>query len=175
MKVLTVLFAACIMLSVSCTHVKADGPQPVVSKKYTNLEIEQIVRSYKSSNSKDIRPSDNLMNKFKADFPKATDLDWEVASEVYQVEFEIGFTDYEAYYDKDGELLAYTQEYSQNLLPAVVINAVIAKYPDYNFEDVKKRVSGDRITYKIELEKKRGQDIKIVVNPDGTIVNEWID
>jgi len=175
MKVLSALMVVCFMISVSCTPLKADQPQPPVSKKYSNEQIELMVRSYKSSNSTDVRPPENIISKFKSDFPKATDIDWEIGADVYEVEFEIGFTDYEAYYDKNAELLSYTCEYPQKELPALVVNAVIAKYPDYNFEDVKKTVSGDNVTYKIELEKKRGQDIKVILRSDGTVIREWID
>lgn len=174
MKVILILLAMSLFLDASCTPMNADEPNPVISGKYSNQEIEQMIRSHKSSNSADVRPAESLNAKFKADFPKASDLDWEIGADIYQVDFEIGFTDYEAYYDKSGELLMYTVEYSKNTLPALVINGIIAKYPDYNFEDVEKIVSGTDTSYKIELEK-GGTDIKVLIKADGAIIKEWFD
>lgn len=174
MKVILILLAMSLVLDASCTPMKADEPRPVISSKYSNQEIEQMIRSHKSSNSVDVRPVESLNRKFETDFPNASDLDWEVGADIYQVDFEIGFTDYEAYYDKSGELLRYTAEYSKNALPALVINGIIAKYPDYNFEDVEKIVSGTDTTYKVELEK-GGTDVKVLIKADGTIIKEWFD
>lgn len=173
MKVIPTLLVLALILGISCTKVSAE-PGPVVSKKYTNEEIDKMVRSHESSHSSDVLPVQSVNNKFKSDFPQARDIDWEIASDIYQVEFEIGFVDYEAYYDKSGELLKYSFDCRRNALPALVINTVIAKYPDYNFEDMKKIVSGTVETYKIELEK-RDIEVKLLLSSDGTILREWFD
>jgi len=174
MKIITVLFLSSLIFGVSCiTQVKAE-PQPVISKKYSDTEIEKQIQLHKSSHSKDVRPIEVVNGKFVSDFPQAKDIEWEIAADIYQVEFEIGFVDYEAYYDKNGELLGYSHDCKQSDMPALVINAIIAKYPDYNFEDIKKVISGTTQRYKVELEK-NDVDVKVIVSSDGVILKEWLD
>ena len=66
-----------------------------------------------------------IVNKFKAKFPKASDVEWEKNGEIYNVDFEIGwFTDYEAWYNESGNLVKFTKEISEKDLPQAVKNAV---------------------------------------------------
>lgn len=174
MKVISVLSVIMLILGISCTTKVNAEHGPVISKKYTNGEINKMIQSHETNYSSDVRLDESVNNKFKSDFPQAKDIDWEIAADIYQVEFEIGFVDYEAYYDRSGELIKYSFECKRDALPALVINSVIAKYPDYDFEDMKKIISGSLETYKIELEKKN-IDVTLLLSADGTILSEWFD
>jgi hypothetical protein len=133
-----------------------------------------MIDSFFASHSKDIIPSETLRLKFNSDFPKAKDIDWEVSSDIYEVEFEIGFTDYQAYYDSKGNLLMFSIDIPNRDVPAIVSNAALAKYPRYKIEDADKIRKGSNTFYKMEVEQK-DSEIKVIYKDDGTFIKEWLD
>lgn len=173
MKVIKFLFfaIAIALVSVSCLNAQS---QPVITKKYTNAEIEKLLNANMMAHSSDVIPTDQLNQRFTTDFPKARDIDWELGAEVYEVEFEIGFTDYKAYYDQQANLLMYKYDIRASELPANIQNVVASKYSKYRFEDVEKILRGTDTLYKIEIEK-GDYEVKLVLKSDGTIVNEYFD
>lgn len=163
-----IAFFACLM---SFQIAVAQQPVPSMSAKYSNEEISKIVQSHKRSKSKDVRPSATLSQRFFSDFPKARDIDWEVAADVYEVEFEVGRVDYKAYYDKDGNLLMYSYEITLAELPAVVKNAALDKYLDAKIEDTYRMVEGTDSFYVVEMEKDENE-VKAAFSPKGTFIKE---
>jgi hypothetical protein len=149
---------------------------PAISKEYSNDEIIRMVRKYKSAHSHDAIPNSALIQKFHADFPKAHDVEWEIADSIYEVEFEIKSRDYKAYYDTKGNLLMYIQEIRRTELPATVKNAAESKYPKYRFEDIDKIWRGTAVFYKVEMENKSSDmEVKLIIGEDGVILNETFD
>lgn len=147
---------------------------PSVSTAYSNSEIQGFIKSYKSVKSHDTQPVKTLEQKFLTDFPGAKDIDWEKGAGIYEVEFEIGRTDYKAYYNEKADLLMYVLDIKDSLLPAIVKNAAIAKYPNYTIEDRKKVIQGSETFYIIELEKER-TEIKATFSTNGTFIKEVTD
>ena len=95
-----------------------------------------------------------VLNKFKAEFPKASDVEWELKGQEYNVEFEIGwFSDYEAWFTSTGQLLRYTEEISKGDLPTAVTDAVSKQYVDFTIDDAKKLVENGVVSYSVEIEK----------------------
>ena len=154
--------------------VPAAAQHPAISTQYTNEEIAQKIKTHKASHSQDVVPPANLQQKFKVDFPKASDVEWETTGNVYEVEFDVRFKDCKAYYDSDGHLLMTVEETYRSGLPAVVKNAVEAKYPKYHFEDIDKIRRGTEVFYKVEMEL-RDTEVELLVQSDGIIRNEKID
>lgn len=110
-----------------------------------------------------------VLNTFKTEFPKASDVEWEMKGDQFQVEFEIGyFSDYEAWFKATGEMLYYEEEISKRKLPEAVKNTVQQKYDAYKIDDVKKINKKGEISYAIELEKGR-EEINIIINENGQI------
>lgn len=144
---------------------------PTISKKYSNIEIEELISGYKRNHSRDVIPANNLKVQFRKDFPNAKDIDWEKAANIYKVDFEIGRIDYEAYYDNDANLLMYTIDIKEYNMPAVVKNAAVSKYPDYKFEDIEKVVRGTETFYRVEMEKGK-TEIKANFDPRGIFIKE---
>jgi len=171
MRILGSLLSLLVLLS--CQSVLAQ-PKPVISTKYSNSEIEKMMSNYRVTHSHDITPSNVLQNKFHTDFPDASDVEWETAVDIYEVDFEIGRVDYEAYYDKEGNLFIYSFDIWEADLPAIVKNAAIAKYPDYTFDDLKEIRKGTDVLYKIELERHK-RDVTLLIKNDGTILKEKND
>lgn len=110
-----------------------------------------------------------VLNTFKTEFPKASDVEWEMKGDQFQVEFEIGyFSDYEAWFTATGEMLYYEEEISKRKLPEAVKNTIQQKYDAYRIDHVKKINKKGEISYAIELEKGR-EEINIIVNENGQI------
>jgi len=173
MKVICNILILCSIILFSCqTAIAQPLPNPKVSTKYTNTEVDKLIEGYRMQKSRDIRPTQVLSNRLKADFPSARDIEWEEAAGIYKVEFEIGSKDYDAYYDAEANLLMYIVEIRERELPAIVKNAFITKYPDYKVDrDAKKIYKGTDTYYVVELEKGR-TEVKITISKDGTIMRE---
>lgn len=173
MKKLSTFILLSLLVLFSCQTVSAQ-PQPAMTKKYSDKQIVDMIQAIRIAHSRDITPTAALQQKLAKDFPNAKDIDWEAGANIYEVEFEIGRTDYKAYYDAKGELLMYKVEIGEQELPAIIKNAARAKYPDYHFEDIDKIVRGSETFYKMELE--RGKiEVKLTYKKDGTLVTEYFD
>lgn len=172
MRLLIILSSALVCL-ISCQTTTAQ-PTPVMSKKYSNVEIEKMIDSYKAARQKNVYPTANQQQQFAIDFPKARDVQWEVGANIYEVEFEIGRTDYKAYYDESANLIMYITDIREIELSAVVKNAAMSKYPNYKFDDIEKVVRGSEIFYKVEMEKDT-YDVKALFRSDGTFIKEMFN
>jgi hypothetical protein len=149
---------------------------PAISKEYSNEEIAQMIKAFKTSNAHDVMPPAMLQQKFQADFPKAYDVEWETANNIYEIEFEIQNRDYKVYYNDKGNLLSSVEETYPSELPAIVKSAAEKKYPKYNLEDIDKICRGTEVFYKIEMENKSaGIEVRLLIKDNGTIVEETFD
>lgn len=163
-----------VSILISCQSAIAQ-PKPSVTTKYTDDKIKEMLISFKNANTQDIvTPPTRLNEKFNNDFPQAKDIEWETAANIYEVEFEIGCTDYKCYYTSDGELVMYLFSIKASTLPAVVKNATISKYPDYDFDDIKEIYRGSEILFDIEL-KHYDTEVEMLIKDNGTILNEKLD
>lgn len=146
---------------------------PMVTQKYTNNQIEDMLMRGKRANTSDVTPSATLVQRFMSDFPQARDTEWEIGGGVYEVEFEVSNTDYKAYYDAGGELLAYKYDIRRRDIPSNVRTAIDGRHPGYRYDDIEWIRIGNDTYYRVKLE--RGdEDIKVMVRTDGTIMNNII-
>ncbi len=148
---------------------------PATSTKYTDAEVNNLIKKYQTSSSRDASPNAAVSQQFRKDFPASYDIDWEMGEQIYKVEFEIDRKDYNAYYDSLGNLLMYIFEIKLLELPAIVKNAAQSKYIDYKFDrDPEKIIKGKNIYYKIPMERKE-TEIKAIFKSDGSFVKEYYD
>ncbi|MDR2383742.1 MAG: PepSY-like domain-containing protein [Prevotellaceae bacterium] len=168
------IFIAVMSCAVFVQVATAQSSVPAISDAYSNDTIAEMIRKYRSSHSHDATPPAKTAVKFRADFPKASDVEWEVADSIYEVEFDVKFRDWKAYYDAEGNLLMTIEEIYRSELPAVVKNAAEAKYPKYHFEDIDKIRRGTEVFYKIEMEL-RDTEIELLIQADGRIIDEKTD
>lgn len=147
---------------------------PAISTKYSNSEIAAFVQNYKNTRERDVFADGILLERFQRDFPKASDVEWETNGEIYEVDFDVKFRDFAAYYDKEGNLLMYKQEIREKELPAIVKTAAESKYPKYKFEDIEKVVKGTETFYKVEMEL-RDTEVTMFIASEGRIINEKFD
>ena len=164
-----------LVLSLIClVSYQAIMAQSSFSNKYTDIEIDRMVNKYEKAHSKDIKPTTIFEQRLSKDFPKAKYIKWETAINVYEAEFEIDRIDHKAYYDKNANLIAYLYEISESALPAIVKNAAQAKYPNYEFEDIKKVIKQAGVQYIVEMEKK-DKEVKAIFKENGTFVKVLFD
>ena len=173
MKVIR-FFIALMSCAVFVPVAAAQSSVPAISDAHSDEAIAGMIRKYRSSHSRDVTPPVKLAAKFKADFPQASDVEWEVADSVYEVEFDVKFRDRKAYYDAEGHLLATVEEIYRSELPAVVKNAAEARYHKYHFEDIDRISRGTEVFYRIEMEL-GDAEIELTVRSDGTITDEETD
>ncbi len=115
-----------------------------------------------------------VLNAFKKEFPKASDIEWELKGEDYEVEFEIGFTDHEVTLDKTGKIIKHKHDIKQADLPQAIASAIAKDYAGYRASDFSKTISNGTTTYKLDL--KKGQDEwEIVFDESGKILHKKAD
>lgn len=115
-----------------------------------------------------------VLNNFKKEFPKASDIEWELKGAEYEADFEIGLAEHEAWFDAGGKLVKHTEDLNSRDLPQEIQHAVKKDYDGYRVSDVKRITTGSEITYQFELEK--GQtEWKVTYTATGTALNKQAD
>lgn len=115
-----------------------------------------------------------VLNAFKKEFPKASDIEWELKGDVYQVEFEIGFTDHELTLDNTGKILKHKQDIKQTDLPKAVTEVLAKDFAGYRMSDISKTTEGTTVTYKLDL-KKGQEEWEIIVDGNGKVLDKKAD
>ena len=105
-------------------------------------------------------------NTFKTHFPNATEVEWELYGEDFEVDFEVNRTDYSARINDAGNLLDYKYEIGKDALPSSVIAVLQTEYSKKTWEDPKILVSGENSYYQIEIDGFLN-DKKIVLDSTG--------
>lgn len=109
-----------------------------------------------------------VLNAFQSKFPKAVDVEWELKGDLYKVEFEIGRYDHDLWIDKNGNVKKHKEEISKSDLPAAIAEKIQTDYKEYRIDDVERIESEGKVTYKVELDGKRG-DLEVYFAADGTV------
>lgn len=115
-----------------------------------------------------------VLNAFKKEFPKASDMEWELKGDVYEVEFEIGFTDHELTLDNTGKILKHKQDIKQSDLPQAVSSAIAKDFAGFRLSDISKTTTEGSTTFKLDL-KKGTEEWEIVFDEAGKILSKKAD
>lgn len=115
-----------------------------------------------------------VLNAFKKEFPKASDIEWELKGDAYQVEFEIGFTDHELMLDNTGKILKHKQDINQSDLPQTVASAIAKDFAGFRLSDISKTIADGNATFKLDL-KKGAEEWEIVFDQAGKILSKKAD
>ena len=78
----------------------------------------------------------SVINKFKADFSGAKNVNWVVTSNTQKAEFTIEDVKMTAFYDLRGEFLGVTQYVDYKTIPSKAKKEIAAKYKDYSVSEV---------------------------------------
>lgn len=117
-----------------------------------------------------------VVNGFQKAFPKASDVEWELKGDLYQVEFETGLAgaDHKAWYDKTGKLIKHKEEISKSELPQKVLAKINSDFSAYRVDDVNKITENGKVTYTLEL-KSPTEEWKVAFDPEGKVLSKVAD
>jgi hypothetical protein len=115
-----------------------------------------------------------VLNAFMTTYPQATDVEWELRGGTYNVEFEIGEIDHEAWFDGSGKLLKHKEEVPHLSLPSAIADLIKHDFSSYKLDGVDKMEENGKTFYLIELDGTPNDRI-LHVSPDGKILENRID
>lgn len=117
-----------------------------------------------------------IVNQFNRHFPKATDVDWEMKDNLYNVEFETGWNvDHEVWYNAKGEVIKHKEDIAESKLPKAVKNSIQSQFKGYTIDDLEQISEQGKVVYKMELNSLLKQDWNVVIDAKGTILNKIAD
>ena len=112
-----------------------------------------------------------ILNTFKQKFPKAVDVEWEMKEKLYNVEFEIGRADHEAWINDSGKVVKHKFDVTASQLPKEVTAGVKNIYKGYRIDDAEKIETVEKVLYKLEL-KTLTKEEDVVFDSQGKVVSE---
>ena len=118
-----------------------------------------------------------IVNKFEQEFTLATDIDWEMDGELYNVEFEIDGVkskDHEIWYDHLGKKVKHKEKIGEGDLPTLVRSKISSDFSSFKIDDAKKIVEGNSTTFKIELDSDK-EELEVIFNSQGEIISKVAD
>lgn len=117
-----------------------------------------------------------IVNQFNSQFPKATDVEWEIQGTTYNVEFETGSNiDHEIWYTLEGKLLKHKEEISVIELPKTVNNRIKTDFKGYTIDDLEQIIENGKVVYKMELNTLLQQDWDVVISSEGNVLSKIAD
>lgn len=117
-----------------------------------------------------------IVNKFNKQFPKATDVEWEMDGSLYNVEFEIGWNiDHEVWYNAEGKVVRHKEDITKRELPKAVIDRIKTDFKGYSIDDLERISDNGKVVYKMELDALTLQDFDVVIDPEGQVLSKIAD
>ena len=128
--------------------------------------------------AQDINPNDvpaELRTAFEQAQPNASDVEWEKEGENYKVEFDVNWQDHEIWYTSDASIVKTEKDIKKKELPDSVQSTISSKYSGYRVDSIEMTEENGSATYEVELEKGWDEEMKVVFDPKGKVLNEWSD
>lgn len=117
-----------------------------------------------------------ILNQFNKQFPKATDVEWEMDGNLYNVDFEIGWNiDHEIWYNAEGEMVKHKEDISKSELPKAVNDRIQADFNGYSIDDLERITDNGKVIYKMELNALTQTDWDIVIDSEGKVISKIAD
>ena len=114
-----------------------------------------------------------VKNALMSKYPDATDIEWEMKKQLYEVEFEIGEADYDAWIDSTGTILKVVKDISLTEIPVAIQKSIALEFKQQTIDDAEEILIKENKYYRIELEGALG-DHKVVYNSDGKLENSAV-
>lgn len=112
-----------------------------------------------------------VKNAFQQQFKKTSLQEWELKDDVYNVEFYVGLSSYEAWIESTGKILKYEQDVTASQLPQGAREKIKATYAGYRIDDVDKITEGGKTVYDVEIE--AGEvERKLVFDAQGGLLSD---
>lgn len=117
-----------------------------------------------------------ILNQFNSQFPKATDVEWEMDGSNYTVEFELNWNiDHEVWYNTEGKIVKHKEDISSSDLPKVVNERIQTDFSGYSIDDVERITDNGIVVYKMELNHLMQQDWDVVIDASGNVLSKMAD
>lgn len=117
-----------------------------------------------------------ILNQFNKDFSKATDVEWEMESNLYNVDFETGWNiDHEVWYNAEGKIIKHKEDIAVKELPKSVKNKIKTAFDGYSIDDLERITDNGKIVYKMELNSLLKQDWDVVLDANGNVLSKIAD
>lgn len=131
------------------------------------------------SNAQDISQSQVpsvILNQFKSQFLKATDVEWEMKGDLYVVDFEIGWSnDHEVWFNTDGKMVKHKEDISEKELPKAVKIRIKSDFNGRRIDDLVRISDNGKTVYKMELNALLKEDLEVVIDANGNVISNRID
>lgn len=143
----------------------------------TALILLTTTFAFSSCKDSSYTPPKNVVSAFKAKYPSAKRVEWEVKNTYQVAEFHIDFTEIEAWFDNNGQWVMTESDVKFSSLPVVIRNSFKSgEYGKWEVEDVDKlERAGMETIYIIEAELGE-QEVALHYLENGTLVKKpsWI-
>lgn len=117
-----------------------------------------------------------ILNQFNKNFSKATDVDWEIKGNLYNVDFETGWNiDHEIWYNSEGKIIKHKEDISTKELPKAVRNKIKTDFIGYTIADLERITDNGKVVYKMELNALLSQDWDVVIDANGNVLSKIAD
>lgn len=142
----------------------------------TALIMLTSMLAFSSCKSDGYTPAKNIVSAFKAKYPSARQVEWEVKNTYQVAEFHIGSAEAEAWFDNNGTWQMTESDIPFRSLPAVIRNSFeTGEYGKWKVEDVDKlERAGMETLYIIEVEQGE-QEVDLHYLENGTLVKTVMD
>lgn len=113
---------------------------------------------------------------FGKQFPKAMDIEWEMSTGLYKVEFELDRRiDHEVWFDEAGRIVKHQEEISLKELPGKVRDMIKRDFSGYTIDDLERITESNKVVYKVELNSLLQQDWEILADAAGNVLSKMAD
>ena len=117
-----------------------------------------------------------IVNQFNVQFPKATDIEWELDGHHYQVEFETGCNiAHTVWYDREGKMAKHKEDVTTEDLSNAVVQTINSEFNTYTLDDIERITENGKVVYRIELNSMTHQDWEVILDEDGKVLSKKVD
>jgi creatinine amidohydrolase/Fe(II)-dependent formamide hydrolase-like protein len=113
----------------------------------------------------------NVKAKFKALYPHAENVKWDVEKPNYEVNFEADDTETSLLFNAKGNVVEVETALEEDDMPEVIEKSVEKNFPGWELKEGAKIVRGGKTTYEAELEKGE-KKMDAIFSPDGKLVKK---
>jgi hypothetical protein len=118
--------------------------------------------------AKNIEVPSVIENTLKTKFPGATTIEWKKKDSIYEAEFKIGKTEWNAAVELSGSLLKTKYDLTETELPSLVKDAISKLYKEYKLDEIEKLEINGLSYYQVELDGKP-KDLELVFEVNGSL------
>ncbi|RCW92823.1 PepSY-like domain-containing protein [Winogradskyella arenosi] len=117
-----------------------------------------------------------IVNAFHKQFPKATDLEWEMDGNLYNVDFEMHWNeDHDVWYNAEGIMVRHKEDLAKSDLPEAVRQRIKTDFTGYTIDDLERITDRGNVIYKMELNAFTTTDWDVVIDSEGSIISKIAD